>query len=73
MDGERKRFAVLKKHPNTNILSMVSVPVRTNTRPTLSINNIQKAIGIASGLLFLHQNNVIHSDMKSVRDMNRLL
>ncbi len=56
---------------------MVSVSVRRLIRfVPININiykiSVQKAKGIASGLLFLHEKDVIHSDMKSVRYINEI-
>ena len=56
-------------HPGVSILYMVTV--RSN--PLRAPLTIPKSKGIASGLQFLHEQGVVHSDLKSVStELNRL-
>ena len=53
----------VRKHPGVNRLELVR-PARQRSGPALTKMQL---IGVARGLCYLHSNEVIHGDLKSVR------
>lgn len=59
----------VKAHPETDIVALVSMPTKLDEA---NLTHIFQSLGIAHGLGYLHEQDIVHSDMKSVAPVSRL-
>ena len=55
----------IKKSPDVNRVGLVSIPPVLFDPTTYRWHQLS---GVAEGLLFLHSRNIVHGDLKGVRD-----
>jgi len=64
MNGNINDF--VKAHPDANRLELVSSSLRV-LLPSLTVGPFIKLEGVASGLIYIHSQGMVHGDLKGVR------
>ena len=62
----------VKAHPEENRLELVRPPLVT-LHPSFRLLRTLQLAGVAKGLIYLHNNDLVHGDLKGVRFRSHML